>query len=280
MPPRTTPTRLRVRRLRPSTLKPYRLHLIVGKRGCGKTTLLKDLLYHFRNSVDFAIAMSPTAESANMLRQVMPPACVYDTYSPAVVEQLVALSQELAHGGKIRHLMLIADDVLYDRAVFRSPAIRNIFFNGRHLHVTFIILVQYMMDLTPDLRAQIDYLYIMRENIVTNRQRIYKHLFGCVPTFDMFQSLMDACTQNFECLCLDNTNPTDDASSGISWYKAQIDLPTFHMGRRVYYQLNHTCRRSKPLAHDAATRRARMTLHVDKDEDDRESTEDEGSSDA
>jgi predicted ATP-binding protein involved in virulence len=241
------PQKLRVRKLDPKNIKPHRLHLIVGKRGCGKTTLLKDLMYHLRNSVDFAMAMCPTMESASMLRSVLPECCVFDRYVGNKVDQLVQLAQQLVHSDKKRSFLLIADDVLYDRSVLRNPSIRNLFFNGRHLRTSFIILAQYMMDLTPDLRAQIDYLYVMRDNIVANRQRLYKNLFGCVSSFENFQSLMDNCTQNYECLCLDNTVQTVQPSECIFWYKAQMDLDDFSLGRNVFFDMTRRYKRKEPL---------------------------------
>lgn len=226
-----------------STIKPHRITLIVGKRGCGKSTLLKDLLYHLRDDVDFVMAMCPTMESADMLRSCMPSACVFDRFSPSKVDQLVAMAQHLTAIGKKRSIALILDDCMYDRSVLKGASTRTLFFNGRHLGITFIILAQYCMDMSPDLRGQVDYLFTMKENIIANRMKLWKYLFGCVQNFDDFCAIMDRCTQNYECLCLDNTLQSGTVQDCVFWYKASMTIPAFRMGSRVFYSLEDKTKR-------------------------------------
>ena len=82
----------------------------------------------------------------------------------------------------------------------------GIFMNGRHWKILFMITMQYCMDLPPALRANIDYVFILRENIIQNREKLWKNFFGIFPTFDSFSEVMNACTENYECLVLDNTS--------------------------------------------------------------------------
>lgn len=44
----------KIKKFKPETIKPGRITFIVGKRGCGKTTLLKDLLSRMVDQVDYA----------------------------------------------------------------------------------------------------------------------------------------------------------------------------------------------------------------------------------
>ena len=74
--------------------------------------------------------------------------------------------------------IIILDDCLYDKSVLKSSAMREIFLNGRHLHIAMIICAQYVMDLSPDLRTNVDYIYAMRENIIANRAKLHKFLWN------------------------------------------------------------------------------------------------------
>ncbi len=233
----------KITKFKPETIKPGRIIFIVGKRGCGKSTLLRELLSRVRDDVDYAMAMCPTMESAEMFRSCMPRSSVYDRYVPGKVEQLVAVAQHFAAAGKKRRLLLCLDDCLYDRNVLKSPTIRSIFFNGRHSGISLIVSAQYMMDLGPDLRTNIDYLFVMKENIISNRQKLWKYLFGCVPTFDDFCAIMDRCTQNYECLCLDNTLAGGTVPECVFWYKAATDLSAFEVGRRIFFDMDERSRR-------------------------------------
>jgi hypothetical protein len=79
------------------------------------------------------------------------------------------------------------------------------------------------------LRANIDYVFILRENIIQNREKLYKHFFGIFPTFDSFNEVMNQCTENYECLVLDNTSKSNKIEDVVFWYKAKIDRK-FRMG--------------------------------------------------
>jgi len=233
----------KITKFKPDTIKPGRITFIVGKRGCGKSTLLRDLLSRMTNQVDYALAMCPTMESAEMLRGCLPASSVYDRYVPSKVDQVVRVAQHFAALGKKRRILLCLDDCLYDRNVLRSPSIREIFFNGRHMGITFIALAQYCMDISPDLRTQIDYLFVMKENIVSNRQKLWKYLFGCVQNFDDFSAIMDRCTQNFECLCLDNTLNSGSVQECVFWYKASVEIESFQLGSSAFFSLDRKTRK-------------------------------------
>jgi hypothetical protein len=94
--------------------------------------------------------------------------------------------------------------------------------NGRHWKIFFMLTMQYVMDLPPALRANVDYVFILRENIIQNREKLYKSFFGIFPSFDMFCKTMDACTENYECLVLDNTVKSNKIQDCVFWYKASL----------------------------------------------------------
>jgi hypothetical protein len=233
----------KITKFKPDSIKPGRISFIVGKRGCGKSTLLKDLLSRMSKDVDYAVAMCPTMESADMLRGCLPASSVYDKYSASKVDQVVAVASHYASIGKKKNILLCLDDCLYDRNVLKSPSIRQIFFNGRHLGITFVALAQYCMDISPDLRTQIDYLFVMKENIVSNRQKLWKYLFGCVQNFEDFSTIMDRCTQNYECLCLDNTLQGGTVQECVFWYKANSEIKDFKVGSEVFFKLDRQTKR-------------------------------------
>ena len=50
--------------------------------------------------------------------------------------------------------------------------------NGRHYKMMFLVTMQYALGITEP-RTNIDYVFILRENIVSNRKRIYEATPGC-----------------------------------------------------------------------------------------------------
>lgn len=224
-----------IKRFDPDTLKPHRITLIIARRGSGKSTLMRDLLYHQRDRFDFVLGMCPTMESANFMRSCMPAACVYDRYVPSKVDKLVATQQTLVAKGKKRSVLLVLDDVLYDKQVMKTLAMRNIFFNGRNYYLTMICCAQYCVDLGPDLRAQVDYVCLLKENSVSNRIKLWKFFFGMFEQYNDFAAVMDKCTQNFESLILDNTLSSNAITDCIFWYKAKLQNDPFRLGKDIFY---------------------------------------------
>jgi hypothetical protein len=47
--------------------------------------------------------------------------------------------------------------------------------------------------------------FILREPNISNRKRLYEQYAGIFPSFEIFCQVMDQCTENFECLVIDNT---------------------------------------------------------------------------
>ena len=80
--------------------------------------------------------------------------------------------------------------------------------------------MQYPLGIGPNLRTNIDFVFILRENIVSNRRRLYEHYAGVFPTFEIFCQIMDQCTNNYECLVIDNTSTSNKLEDIVFWYKA------------------------------------------------------------
>ena len=77
--------------------------------------------------------------------------------------------------------------------------------------------------------------FILRENIWSNRKRLYDHYAGMFPTFEMFCETMDQCTENYECLVIDNTSKSNKIEDQVFWYKADM-TPDFKIGAPQFWQ--------------------------------------------
>ena len=228
---------IRVRKFDPRTMKESRIIFILGKRHTGKSVLMKDLLYRMPKP-DFAVAMAPTEDTLKMFREFLPECCIFDHFSQEKLDRIVSLQRELVARNVKRTVMIILDDCLYQKGVLKSTAMRSIFYNGRHDHISLICAAQYMMDVDVSLRTNIDYLFTMRENILLNRQKLYKYFFGQFPKFDEFDKVMAACTQDYKTLVLDGTVSSTEATDCVLWYKASVDVPSFRLCKDVFWGLS------------------------------------------
>ena len=134
---------------------------------------------------------------------------------------------------------IILDDCLYDSTWTKDKNVRALFMNGRHLKMFFVIAMQYPLGIPPNLRTNIDFIFILRENIVANRKRIYDNYAGMFPTFEIFCQVMDQCTENFECLVIDNTTKSNKLEDTVFWYKANT-APNFRVCNDEYWVMNNS----------------------------------------
>ena len=107
--------------------------------------------------------------------------------------------------------------------------------NGRHYKILFIITMQYALGIPPNLRTNIDYVFILRENYVSNRKRLYEHYAGMFPTYEMFCQVMDQCTENYECIVINNSAKSNRLEDQVFWYKASAH-PEFKIGAPEFWQ--------------------------------------------
>lgn len=219
--------------------------VMIGKRNTGKSFLVKDLLYYKRD-VPIGVVISAT-ESANCFYgDMMPKLFIHDEYNTEIVNNLVKrqkiaitkIQQQMAQYGKSNidpHAFLILDDLMYDTSWLRDQVIRSLFMNGRHYKMMFVITMQYSLGIPPALRSNVDYVFILRENYVSNRRRLYEHYAGMFPTFEIFCQVMNQCTENYDCLVIDNTCKSNKIEDMVFWYHAD-EHPPFKLGSPEFWQ--------------------------------------------
>ena len=116
---------------------------------------------------------------------------------------------------------LILDDCLYDKKWINDKSIRSIFMNGRHYKIFFLITMQHAMGLPPVLRNNVDYIFIFRNNIHKERQKIFDNYAGMFSSFEVFNQVMNQCTENYECLVIDCKTQSNKLEDQVFLYKAK-----------------------------------------------------------
>lgn len=230
--------KLKLRKFDISKVRDDSVIIMLGKRNTGKSFLCKDLLsYH--SDMPTGVVISGTESSNHFYSDIFPPLFIYDEYKPEIIANIVSRQKKVikknqsARGGQEidPRMCFIMDDCLYDDRWVRDVNIRSIFMNGRHMKIMFIFTMQYPLGVPPVLRANIDYVFILREQIVSNRKRIYDNYCGMLPSFDIFCTVLDNTTENYECLVVDNTSKSNKIEDQIFYYRAE-EAPPFTIGSK------------------------------------------------
>jgi len=217
-----------------------RVFLVLGKRSTGKSQIVADILYHKRH-VPMGVLMSSTEEATGFFKGVtgVPDAYVYGDWQPDVVDSIIARQRRLSKEGRMKNCFIVLDDLAFNKSLFNSPQMRELMFNGRHYGILLIITAQFLGDLPTYFRSNVDYVVTCRTPGVQDRDRLYKNFFGCVPTFHMFQSIMQSTTEDFHVLCMDNTVQSNTLEDCIFWYKAPLRSASrnnFRVGCQAYHR--------------------------------------------
>jgi hypothetical protein len=220
---------------------------LIGRRDSGKSFLVKDLLYYHQD-IPIGTVIAGTEEGNGFYGKMVPKLFIHNEYKTEIIENVLKrqrqvmkqINKEMETFKKSNidpRAFVILDDCLYDNSWSRDKMMRLLFLNGRHWKVMLVLTMQYPLGIPPTLRTNIDYVFILREPYIANRKRIYENYAGMFPTFESFCQIMDNCTENYECLVIDNNVKSNKLTDQVKWYKADSHSD-FKLGTKEFWELS------------------------------------------
>ena len=221
--------------------------VLIGKRDTGKSFLVRDLLW-YQQDIPIGTVISGTEEGNGFYGKMVPRLFIHNEYNSAIIENILKRQRTVLKQVKKEmetykrttidpRAFVILDDCLYDNTWSRDKLMRLLFMNGRHWKVMLVITMQYPLGIPPTLRTNIDYVFILRENYIANRKRIYENYAGMFPTFEAFCQVMDQCTENYECLVINNNSKSNKLNDQVFYYKADAHND-FRLGSKEFWELS------------------------------------------
>ena len=221
--------------------------VLIGRRDTGKSFLVRDLLYYHQD-IPIGTVISGTEAGNGFFSAHVPKLFIHDEYNTGIIENILkrqkAALKQIKKEKEIRNksnidarAFVILDDCLFDNKWTKEKMMRLLFMNGRHWKIMLIITMQYPLGIPPNLRTNIDYVFILREPYMANRKRIWENYAGMFPTFESFAQVMDQCTENYECLVINNNAKSNKLQDQIFWYKAQ-NHNSFRLGSKEFWELS------------------------------------------
>jgi len=221
--------------------------VLIGRRDTGKSYLVRDLLF-YQQDIPIGTVISGTEAGNSFYSDHVPKLFIHEEYSSGIIENILKrqrqcmmqVNEEMKVYKKCNidpRAFCILDDCLYDAGWTKDKLMRLLFMNGRHWKIMLVITMQYPLGIPPNLRTNIDYVFILREPYINNRKRIYENYAGMFPTFESFCQVMDQCTENYECLVINNNSKSNKLTDQIFWYKAEPHA-NFKLGSKEFWELS------------------------------------------
>jgi hypothetical protein len=228
---------------------------MIAKRASGKSYLTREILYHKRD-LPAAIAISRTEKLNKFYGEFIPDIYIYDEFDTSILTKIFARQAKMNEDNKKRlengkkqkddRLMIIMDDCMASKGTWvKDQNILELFFNGRHHHVSFILTMQFALGIPPEMRSNFDYIFLLAEDFKSNRKRLYEHYAGMFPSLESFEKVFSDITQDYGVMVIDNRVHSTDITEKVFWYKAK-ETPKFTLGSKKYikyhkrkYEKNH-----------------------------------------
>ena len=243
-------TKLQLKKFNIYTMVDHCTIAMIAKRATGKSYLTREIMFHKRHIASI-IAISRTEKLNSFYSEFIPDAYIYSEYTSDILNRIYERQSIINEDNKNRiklkkklkddSLMLIMDDCMSSKGTWlKDPNILELFFNGRHHHISFILTMQYSVGIPPEMRSNFDYIFLLAEDTINNRKRLYEHYAGMFPSFDIFQQVFSEVTENYGVMVIDNRIHSKNITDKVYWYRAKT-VPKFRAGcekfRKYHKQL-------------------------------------------
>jgi hypothetical protein len=195
--------------------------VIIGQNSSGTTTLAGDMINHMTPAPVRGYAACSNYCEAEYYKTRFPYVSTYEGYDNSILKEIVEIQDPSVHSD----CFLVIDKCHWDNSWQRDHRMRNLFINSRIFHTAVIITLGYPMGVIPILRACVNYVFVSRENIISNRRRLYEQWGSIFPTFELFCAAMNVLRdrEDYTFLVFDNTSTSKNIEDRVFYYKATCD---------------------------------------------------------
>lgn len=182
--------------------------LIIGKRATGKTSFIICEIYRLiENDIDQIYVITPEEYSFQSEYKKI-------TNKTYLLRDMPDILSHIKDNHDQRCL-IVMDDV---SELEKSSAFKEIIINGRNLHVTVAISLQYPM-FSPGIRGNIDNIVVAHDNNLSTVKRLYEQYFGIYPSFTIFKEIIQTLPK-YKFLFIINTSITHNYDDVIGYHMA------------------------------------------------------------
>ena len=219
--------------------------VLIAKRGSGKSFIARDIVYRFRH-MPAGVVISPTDRLQPFFRDFFPDIYIHYDINPSILQRILLRQSIMIEKERDKRKVgrkvdpsgiLIMDDCLSRKKSWaKDQSIVEILMNGRHYRLTYLLTMQTPLGITPDLRLNFDYVFLLKEDSTINKKKLWDNYASMFPTLYAFEKVFRTCTDDYRAMVIDNRKPSDNLQQKVFWFKAQERKFTF--GSRSFYDFH------------------------------------------
>ena len=216
--------------------------VVIGKPGTGKSTIIADILASKSHIVPVAQIFSGTEDSNHFFSEKFPGVCVYNKLDLDAIENFITRQKIAKSYLPNPWAFQIIDDCTDDPKILKRPIFQSYYKLGRHWKMIHILSLQYCLDIQPNIRANIDYTFILRESSKRFRKSLWENYASAIDNLDDFCDIMDGITEDYTALVINNRIQSNKLEDCVFWYKAKKDRlpPNWKFGHPSAWQFHLT----------------------------------------
>ncbi len=234
----------------PSTLPGDKILVFIGKRGSGKTKLMKSVLAQMTHIFHSGIVFSETEDGNGAWGKHVPGLYIYSDYNTKALDAFIQRQRRITRENHTRFQQMyhrkpndeetyrlrappafvVFEDCFSDKTrINRDKMVSYLFKNGRHFNICAFLTVQWLLDLNPSMREQIDYCFFTKTMQRSVKAKLYEHYFSFYPTQRAFERHFNKFTENYGSMVLKTVGTSYEINKNVFWYRAKLDVP-FKLG--------------------------------------------------
>jgi hypothetical protein len=224
---------LQIRKFDLTTMVQNPAIVMIAKRRSGKSWICRSILKHF-NDIPVGIIIAPTEKMATPVfySDFFPDSYIHYEYKSVTIEKLlirqgIMIDKNMERAkNKQKHVdprgFILMDDCLSSKGSWmKEQPILELLFNGRHYQLMYMLTMQFPLGISPELRGNFDYIFLLKENFQSNLKRIYDHYAGICPTFEAFRIVFKSLTSDYGAMVVVNNSNSIDFFDQVFWYRAE-----------------------------------------------------------
>ena len=200
------------------------------------TTIIKSLIYEKSHIVPVGMVFSGTEDSNHFWKSIFPDTFIFNGLDMDKLEAFVKRQRIAKEHLENPWAVILLDDVMDDPKLLNRPFFHGLFKNGRHWKLIFMLSAQYVLDLKPAIRTNIDCTFILRDPNYRNRKSLWENYCSIIPDFKTFCQILDCVTTDYCALVVMNNLQTNNWQDCVFYYKAKPVPTTFKFGCKEYWQ--------------------------------------------